>query len=486
MVNSCMYFPDFQEFSRRAARGNLVPVYREILGDTETPVTAYRKLGVQPSFLLESVIGGEKWGRYSFIGTGGRVVLRGTGNDPFPELKETIETFRPVPAPELPRFFGGLVGYLGYDVVRHIEELPDMGRQGPAMPDYYFMLTDTLLIFDSFSQKITVIHNAHIDERPLEEVYTAACRAVDESIRRLQEPSTGAPSVLEVAETGAGGDQFEFRSSFPERADFEDAVRRCKEYIRAGDIFQVVLSQRFETPYGGDPFDVYRALRVITPSPYMYFLDTGEAQIAGSSPEILVRLEDGRIELRPIAGTRPRGASAAEDADMEADLLNDPKERAEHLMLVDLGRNDVGRVAEVGSVNVTEFQTIERYSHVMHMVSNVKGKLRPNLTAVDLIQATFPAGTVSGAPKVRAMEIIEELEPQRRGPYAGALGYLSFSGNLDMCITIRTIVVKDGVASIQAGAGIVADSDPAREYDETVNKARGMMKAIRMAGQRVP
>jgi anthranilate synthase component 1 len=472
--------------------GNLIPVYKEILADLDTPVSAFLKLGERPSFLLESLEGGEKWARYSFLGVRPSKVITGRGrsieiteaggigrletDDPIGFLREMMRAYRPVEAAGLPRFSGGLVGYLGYDMVRFIEKLPDRRSPGIEMPDMYLMLTDTMLIFDNLRQTIKVVSNVHLDGASPEKAYAEAVGKIDGMIAMLRKP-------LEVpgdmpAEVG---DREEFVSSFGEKGAFEEAVLRSKEYIRAGDIFQVVLSQRFDRKSGVDPFNIYRALRVINPSPYMYYLDTGEAAIVGSSPEILVRLEGRKITLRPIAGTRKRGQGEDEDVALEEELKADPKERAEHIMLVDLGRNDVGRVAEKGTVKLTELMAMERYSHVMHMVSNVEGRLMEGLDSFDVLKACFPAGTVTGAPKIRAMEIIEELEPVRRGPYAGSVVYFSYSGNMDSCITIRTLLIKDGMVYLQAGAGIVADSDPHREYMETLSKATGMMRAVDMA-----
>ncbi len=489
--------PTIEEFKALSGRGNLIPVYREILADIETPVSAFLKLGEKPAFLLESVEGGEAWARYSFLGVRPSKIIRGWGrtvevtdgngtsayetDDPLAFLRREMAGYRVVESPELPRFFGGLVGYLGYDVVRFIEDLPGTsGKPRLDMPDIYLMLTDTMLIFDNLRQKMKVVCNVHIREgADPEESYREAVGKIDSVVESLHGP-LGMP-----AGKPSGHVAGEFTSSFGPREKFEDAVGRAKEYVRAGDIIQVVLSQRFQKATGVEPFSVYRALRVINPSPYMYYIDTGEAQIVGSSPEILVRLEGESITLRPIAGTRKRGESEEEDVALEKDLKADPKEVAEHIMLVDLGRNDVGRVAETGSVKVTELMTVERYSHVMHMVSNVRGVLRDGLDSFDVLGACFPAGTVTGAPKVRAMQIIDEMEPVVRGPYAGAVGYFGYSGNMDTCITIRTLIIKDGVVYVQAGAGIVADSVPEREYVETVNKAKGMIKAVDMAEERI-
>ena len=486
-----MVVPDLQQFRQMAAQGNIVPVYREILGDLETPVSAYKKLRNQgPSYLLESVEGGEKWGRFSFLGINPSLVLEvkdgwvnlerwgvsemlDPGLDPFQHLRQVLQGFRAVAAPGLPRFWGGLVGYLGYDMVRYIERLPEE-TQELLMPEAKFVLADHLLIFDNLRQTIKVVALAHLapDSDP-EQQYEKAVADIEALIERLRQP-------VPHAEPAPAPSSQRLTSNLA-RKEFEAIVLKGKEYIAAGDIIQVVLSQCFQTPLEQDPLDLYRALRCINPSPYMFFLDAGDIQLVGASPEILVRLEGNHITYRPIAGTRHRGATTEEDQGREADLLADPKERAEHIMLVDLGRNDVGRVATIGTVRVPELFSVERYSHVMHLVSQVEGELAPGEDGLSLLRATFPAGTVAGAPKVRAMEIIEELEPTRRGPYAGAVGYLGFSGNLDFCINIRSFTVHNGQAYLQVGAGIVADSDPAREYQETVNKAMAMMRALELA-----
>jgi anthranilate synthase component 1 len=485
-----MLYPGKEEFRRLSEKGNLIPVYKEILADTYTPVTAFLKLGGTPAFLLESVEGGKKWARYSFLGSRPEKIIKGRGNtvevvegpgatqvfetdNPIEWIKNVLSSYRPVEVKGLPRFFGGLIGYIGYDMVSFFEPIKQRDKKGLGLPDFFFMLTDTMLIFDSFEQKIKIVSNAHIDAKNIDEVYREAEEKIDEIIARLR-----APLVLGGAECLNSSD--DFLSNVP-KEEFLAGVEKSKEYVLSGDIVQVVLSQRFERSTPVDPFNVYRALRIINPSPYMFYLDIGGAKIVGSSPEILVRVEDGKIVLRPIAGTRKRGATEELDKAMEVELKNDPKEIAEHIMLVDLGRNDVGRVAQTGSVKVTELMTIERYSHVMHLVSNVEGDLKQGLDAFDVLASCFPAGTVSGAPKVRAMEIIEEIEPDKRGPYAGSVGYLSYSGNMDTCITIRTLIMKEGRVYVQSGAGIVADSDPEREYMETVNKAKGMMKAVDMA-----
>jgi anthranilate synthase component I len=485
-----MIYPGIDEFRRLSGEGNLIPVYKEILADTYTPVTAFMKLGGTPAFLLESVEGGEKWARYSFLGSRPSKVIKGRGrtvevieggkssnafetDNPVNWIKKELSSYRPVEVKGLPRFFGGLVGYIGYDMVKFFEPAQQREKRGLDLPDFFFMLTDTMLIFDSLEQKIKVVSNALVEDGNIDEAYRKAEEKIDEIISRLREPlafdGRGKPAAGE-----------EFISNMPKK-EFLEGVEKSKEYVMSGDIVQVVLSQRFERKTDAEPFNIYRALRVINPSPYMYYLDIGDAKIVGSSPEILVRLESGKVVLRPIAGTRKRGSSEALDRELEAELKEDPKEIAEHIMLVDLGRNDVGRVAQTGSVKVTELMAVERYSHVMHLVSNVEGDLNPGLDAFDVLAACFPAGTVSGAPKVRAMEIIEEIEPERRGPYAGSVGYLSYSGNMDICITIRTLIIKDGKVYVQAGAGIVADSEPEREYVETMNKAKGMMKAVDMA-----
>lgn len=485
-----MLYPELSEFKRLAEKGNLIPVYKEILADTDTPVTAFLKLGGTPSFLLESVEGGEKWARYSFLGSRPSKIIRGKGktveviegmqpprtietDNPISFIKDEISAYKPVETEGIPRFFGGLVGYIGYDMVQFFEQIQCGPKEGLDLPDFFLMLTDTMLIFDSLKQKIKVISNAHINGSSPEESYREAEEKIQAIIARLR-----APFVL--PEAGHAHSLSGFDSNFTKEG-FMSCVEKSKEYVMAGDVVQVVLSQRFERPTSVDPFNIYRALRVINPSPYMYYLNLGEAQIVGSSPEILVRVEDGKINLRPIAGTRNRGETEKLDKELEEELRKDPKEIAEHIMLVDLGRNDVGRVARMGSVKVTELMTVERYSHVMHLVSNVEGELEQGLDAFDVLAACFPAGTVSGAPKVRAMEIIEELEPTRRGPYAGAVGYFSYSGNMDTCITIRTLIIKDGKVYVQAGAGIVADSEPEKEFKETLNKAKGMMKAVDMA-----
>jgi anthranilate synthase component 1 len=492
-----MIYPDFKEFRKLATKGNLIPVYREILADMDTPVSAFRKIDDgRYSFLLESVEGGEKWGRYSFLGSRPSVVVRSSGrsveiirqgkkeirsfaNDPLEVLKDMLSEYRPVPNPELPRFYGGAVGFIGYDVIRFFEEMHEREKPGLGLPDVFFIVTDTLVIFDNVTHRIKVVSNAHVNGASITAAYREAVEKIDVIVKRLRRNLKAKPSTSGAA-VGHSARRVRLKSNFTQPL-YEQAVLRAKEYIKAGDIFQVVPSQRFESPIRVEPFEIYRALRLINPSPYMYFLRCGDATIVGTSPEVMVRLEGDGIDLRPIAGTRRRGATEEEDRALERELLVDPKERAEHIMLVDLGRNDVGRVSTAGSVHVSELMVVERYSHVMHIVSNVRGRLAEGKDAYDVVRACFPAGTVSGAPKIRAMEIIDELEPTRRGPYAGAVGYFGFSGNMDTCITIRTLVIKDGMAYIQAGGGVVADSIPALEYQETVNKAKAMMRAVEMA-----
>jgi len=484
------------EFEHHARTGaNRIPLMREVLADLDTPLSTYLKLAYGPySYLFESVQGGEKWGRYSIIGLPCRVILRVFGNDIRLEQngetvhRETVadpldyvRDFRrryEVPAiPGLPRFTGGLVGYFGYDTVRAIEPVLGACTKPDEIggPDILLMVSDEVVVFDNLAGKLYVV--IHVDPA-VENAYEKGLRRLDELTGRLHDalplPRSGvAPAELQ---------EEDFVSGFTQDG-FEAAVDRSKEYIRAGDIMQVVLSQRMSVPFKCPPLDLYRALRTLNPSPYMFFLDLGDFHVVGSSPEILVRLEDNRITVRPIAGTRPRGRTPEADLALEKELLADPKERAEHLMLIDLGRNDVGRVAKTGSVKVTDKMVIERYSHVMHIVSNVVGELNEGLDAIDVLRATFPAGTVSGAPKVRAMEIIDELEPVKRGVYAGAVGYLSWSGNMDTAIAIRTAVIRQGKLYIQAGAGIVADSLPRNEWDETMNKGRAVFRAAALAAR---
>lgn len=489
-----MIVPALDDFISLCQEGNLIPVYREILADLETPVSAFIKIGDPGcSFLLESIEGGEKWARYSFLGAGPATVFRsrdryyeviddgtrvdsGHHDDPLAVLQAMIQQYRPVDVPGLPLFSGGgAVGYLGYDMVRFVEALPDQNQRQIGAWDSCFMLTRGVLIFDNVRQTIKVVSNVRVGEGEDPAIaYQRGVAQIEALIAQLRTPLT--PEALQSKPS----QQTELVGNFSEPA-FKQAVEVCKEYIRAGDIFQVVLSQRFSGPLAAKPFDVYRALRTINPSPYMFFLRFGETCVIGASPEVLVRLEDGRVDVRPIAGTRHRGTTVQEDLALEEELLADPKERAEHIMLVDLGRNDVGRIAQAGTVEVSELMVVERYSHVMHIVSNVRGQVADDKDAFDVFRACFPAGTLSGSPKIRAMEIIEELEPDRREIYGGAVGYFSYTGNMDLAIAIRTLVVHEGVLHLQAGAGIVADSDPEFEYQETLNKARGVQRAIEMA-----
>ena len=482
------------EFRALAAQGhNRVPLVLETFADLDTPLSLYVKLANAPhTFLLESVVGGERFGRYSFIGLPARTRIRAHGTaievdeggvvverhdgDPLAFIGEFLRRYRVAPRPGLPRFCGGLAGYFGYDTVRHVEprlaaSAPPAGEGLADIPDLQLLLTEELAVVDNLAGKIYLIVYADPGETG---AYAKGMARLAALRRRLREPvvipfETGAAPTQAASESGA------------ER--FQDAVRRAKDYIAAGDIMQVVLSQRLARPFASSPLSLYRALRSLNPSPYMFYYDFGNFHVVGASPEILVRKEGANITLRPIAGTRPRGASRESDEKLALELLADPKERAEHVMLVDLGRNDVGRVAQTGTVSVTEQMAIERYSHVMHIVSNVEGLLKPGLTSIDVLRASFPAGTVSGAPKVRAMEIIDELEPTRRGIYAGAVGYVSFQDDMDTAIAIRTAVVKNGMLYVQAGAGIVHDSVPEAEWTETQNKARAILRAADMVQQ---
>lgn len=486
-----MYYPSKSEFIKLARKGNVIPVCREILADFDTPLSAFLKIDKgDHSYLLESVEGGEHMARYSFLGSDPSLVFTSKGReiairrgkkterfttekDPFYEVKKIMADFKYVPVEGLPRFTGGLVGYVGYDTVRFVEDIPDKNPEGIDIPDIRLVLTDTILIFDHVDHKIKVVSNAFVSGNAVK-AYGAAKRKVDRIVSKLKKAG------IKSAAPKPARSSSRVRSNFTEN-EFCQIVEKAREHIRAGDIIQIVLSQRFMKKTKADAFSIYRALRSINPSPYMYFLKFGKDRIVGSSPEILVRCEDRLVEVRPIAGTRRRGATAEEDMRLEQELLADPKERAEHIMLVDLGRNDIGRVSDFGTVKAQEVMHIEKYSHVMHIVSDVVGHLGKGKDVYDLIRATFPAGTVAGAPKVRAMELIDEFETLRRGPYAGCVGYISFSGNIDMCITIRTIVMREGMAYVQAGAGIVLDSEPKKEYQETVNKAKALMKAIEFA-----
>ena len=501
------HLPSFDRFTPLAQGVDYVPVYRELLADSLTPVQAFARLdrGVAAG-LFESVIGGEKVGRYSFVasdpfltlearGVDGAIRRRGpTGQwveepfsaaNPLDLLRREVQAVRVAHLSELPPFIGGAVGYAGYDAVRYVERLPHAPHDDRGLPDVAFGLYDHMVVFDNVRKTVHVIVLADvrdaINEAELKRRYAAAAARADELVATLN----GATDALALADIDASGDpQLDYRSTFTQ-PQFESAVNKCVEYIRAGDIFQVVIGQRLELPFTPPPLELYRTLRVVNPSPFMFFLRTGGCTLVGSSPEIMVRVVDGRVTVRPLAGTRRRGRDDAEDAQLAEELLADPKERAEHVMLVDLGRNDVGRVARFGSVEVSDVMVIERYSHVMHITSNVSGTLREGSDCFDALAACLPAGTVSGAPKVRAMQIIDEIEPRRRGPYAGAVGYIDFAGNMDTCIALRTAVIVNETAYVQVGAGIVADSVPAMEWQETLNKARGLLKAIEITERRV-
>lgn len=493
-----MYSPDFTTFEELAVGHDLVPVYRQLVSDTLTPVSAFNRLDQDEfAFLFESVVGGEKIGRYSFLGTrpvfhveafGHRFEVTKNGEktaqtveDPLQELQRILDSFRAAPLPGLPRFCGGAVGYAGYDVVRYCEHLPDAPEDDRGLPDLSFAFYETMVVFDHINKTVLVV--AHADARSADPTgeYTAACRRVDEICSQLQSRSDD----LEVVDIRVKGDPDRDWTSNFSQEEFERAVERCKGYIRAGDVFQVVLSQRLALDTSADPLSIYRSLRVVNPSPFMFLVRTPGVDLVGSSPEIMVRVEDGETTIRPLAGTRRRGQTSQEDSRLAEELLADPKERAEHVMLIDLARNDVGRVAQFGTVRLSDVMVVERYSHVMHITSNVTGQLQTDRSALDALQAGLPAGTVSGAPKVRAMEIIDELEPHRRGPYAGAVGYIDFTGNMDTCIALRTLVLQGNRAYIQAGAGIVADSQPDLEYHETLNKAQGLLRAIEVAEQQI-
>jgi anthranilate synthase component 1 len=490
--------PSFEDFARWAEQAPCVPVYRQMTGDGLTPVSAFRRIErAAPSFLFESVIGGEKVGRFSFLGTEPflRFEARGpevsvsraeepvadrtfTSADPFRDLQALVERYRAVHLPGLPRFAGGAVGYAAYDAVRYTEHLPNCPPDDRGLPDLSFAFYDRMVLFDHIRKTVLVVAQAHggsgADPKA---AYGRACARVDELVARLAEP--GPDLGLHDIDTD-GPVRSVPRSNFT-RERYEAVVRHCQEYIKAGDIFQVVPSQRFHVETSAEPFNIYRVLRVVNPSPFLFYLPFGDFCLIGSSPEILVRVEEGTVTIRPLAGTRRRGKDEAEDRTLAEELLADPKERAEHIMLVDLGRNDVGRVADFQTVQLTDVMKVERYSHVMHITSNVTGRLSAGKSAFDALRAGLPAGTVSGAPKVRAMQIIDEVEPQKRGPYAGAVGYIDFTGNMDTCIALRTLVLQGKTAYVQAGGGVVYDSIPADEYEETVNKARGLLKAVEIA-----
>ena len=486
-------FPSFDRFSELAKEHDLVPVYRRLLGDSLTPVSAFQLLddGVSAACLFESVIGGEKVGRYSFIAVGPRGRISATGNqvgvegaaeavdldkDPLDSLWNCVAGKRVAVLPELPPLTGGAIGYAAYDVVRYVEDLPNAPEDDRKLPDLDFSLFDDLVIFDHVTKSLFLVAHVHCDEiNDAKLAYQNGLDRLAELTRKLEQPR----KAKEVTDfEGYDETELEPKSNFTQ-PEFEEAVKSCTEYIRAGDIFQVVISQRMELPNLCEPFEVYRTLRVVNPSPFMFFVRTPTVTLVGASPEVMCRVIDGVTTVRPLAGTRPRGKTPQEDKQLAEELLADPKERAEHVMLVDLGRNDVGRIAQYGSIELSDVMVVERYSHVMHISSNVQGKLKPGMNAMDALKACLPAGTVSGAPKVRAMEIIDEIEPHRRGPYAGAVGYIDYSGNMDTCIALRTIVFTQDKIYVQAGAGIVADSVPATEFQETLNKSGAMLKAIR-------
>ncbi|MFH1075660.1 MAG: anthranilate synthase component I [Pseudomonadota bacterium] len=488
-------------FLEKAATYNLIPVYQEIWGDTETAIGVFKKVATGPvSFLLESVQGGDKWGRYSFLGITPLFLFKSKGEEvfiekqgggqtkeyssnPFKIIKTILDTYKVYETEGLPRFFGGAVGYIAYDIVRFFEKLPDKLPDTLNLPDSQFVIPELVLIFDNLEQSIKVVCNVHIqaDQNPgigAEQILNKEYDLAVSKIETLIEKILG-PLPVDKAISGNTSPM----KPMLQKEEFEVMVDKAKEYIKSGDIIQAVLSQRLEAETSADPFDIYRALRRINPSPYLFYLKFDDMVLLGSSPEVMVRAEGDRVTLRPIAGTRHRGKTDEEDKALEIELLADPKERAEHVMLVDLGRNDLGRVCVYGSVKATEVMVIERYSHVMHIVSNVEGILKKGVDSFDVLAATFPAGTVSGAPKIRAMEIIEELEPGKRGTYAGAVGYFSFSGNMDLAITIRSILIHNHKAIVQVGAGIVADSVPEKEYEETLNKGKALFRAVEMAGR---
>jgi len=487
--------PTSTEFETLAREARFVPIYRQVTADTLTPVTAWQRIASGPwSFLFESVVGGERVGRYSFVGSNPFLALTARGNsvtietrdgetrsipntDPLRELQSLLNDCPGVALPGLPGFLGGAVGFAGYDVIRYTENLPNIPEDDRELPDLAFAFYDSMVVFDHIRKVIFVTALADLRHGDTEEARARAEERLDVLCRQLAFTG-GDVSLADVDLTVEPAPQVQ--SNFTEDS-FCQAVERCREYIRAGDVFQVVISQRLSCQSPAKPLDIYRALRMVNPSPFMFLLQTPDTHLAGSSPEIMVRVDQGETTIRPLAGTRPRGKSPAEDKALESDLLADPKERAEHVMLIDLARNDIGRVAEYGSVKLTDVMVVERYSHVMHITSNVSGMLRPELSAVEALRAGLPAGTVSGAPKVRAMEIIDEIEPHKRGPYGGAVGYFDFCGNMDTCIALRTLVIRNGRIDIQAGAGIVADSVPQMEYRETLSKARALLKAIHIA-----
>ena len=491
-------FPSFDQFQNLASEFDFVPVYRRLLSDHLTPVSAFRLLddGISSACLFESVVGGESIGRYSFIAIGPRARLLAfrnevhwhqngtvsitTETDPLNFLKEKVGKHTVASIPGLPPFVGGAIGYAGYDVVRYVEKLPNAPIDDRNLPDLDFGFYDLLVVFDNANKTVMILNLVHKSDSP-ETAYNAAVLKIQETVDKLSSPL----SPLAAADITLGAQpSIQPKSNFT-RQEFESAVSKCREYIQAGDAFQVVLSQRFEMDCDCDPLEIYRSLRVINPSPFMFLVRTEHCTLVGSSPEVMSRVFDRVATVRPLAGTRPRGKTPEEDKRLAAELLDDPKERAEHVMLVDLGRNDIGRVARFGSIRLSDLMVVEKYSHVMHISSNVTGVLRDDMDAMDAFKACLPAGTVSGAPKVRAMEIIDELEPTRRGPYAGAVGYFDYRGNMDTCITLRTMVICNGKLYIQAGAGLVADSDPASEFQETVNKAKALFSSVEATLARV-
>lgn len=497
------FYPDLEQFRTLAQTYNMVPVYRQLTSDSLTPVSAFARMDGGPwSFLFESVIGGEKVGRYSFLGVqpfqtfqsfGQTIVIEGPEGkqtyqhpQPFDELDRLIQQFKAPHLPGLPRFHGGAVGYACYDAIRYIEHLPNVPLDDRHIPDLSFGFFDQMMVFDNIRKVVLVVALAHTQPQTAtgstDEQYRQACRRVDAMVEKLRQPNTDlAPVDIDTTSTAIPED---IQSNFT-KEKFIASVEACKEYIRAGDFFQIVLSQRFETKTTASPLEIYRSLRVVNPSPFMVYWKDPACTLVASSPEIMVRVENGKIVSRPLAGTRRRGANDQEDRQLAAELLADPKERAEHIMLVDLGRNDVGRVSQFNTVQLDDVMTVEKYSHVMHITSNVTGQLAPGLTPLDALRACLPAGTVSGAPKVRAMQVIDEMEPTKRGPYAGAIGYVDFTGNMDTCIALRTMVIQGNKVHVQAGMGIVYDSDPIAEYQETLDKARGLFRAIRITEDRL-
>ncbi len=502
------HVPSLSDFLPLATSHNMVPVYRRLIADALTPVVAFARLDDgSPAFLFESVVGGERIGRYSFVGCGpfaryeaakskvteqyGHELATSTEHsDPLRFLEEKLQQFSTPQLPDLPRFTGGAVGFAGYDTVRYVEHLPNAPSDDRQLPDLRFDFYDRMVIFDHTTKTVLAVVLAYIPFNSTVEdmaaAYTKAAGRVDELVEQLSEPIRGSflPADLPAKPKGPCTVPARYTTNLPP-GGYQTAVRLAKEYILAGDVFQVVLSQRFSTQTSAKPFDIYRALRVVNPSPFMFFVRTEGLSLVGASPEILCRVENGEMTVRPLAGTRMRGANAEQDQQLAAELLADPKERAEHIMLVDLGRNDVGKVCELGTVKLADLMTVEKYSHVMHISSTVTGKLKPEATAFDAMRSALPAGTLSGAPKVRAMEIIDELEPHRRGPYGGAVGYIDFSGNMDTCIALRTMIIQGDTVFIQAGAGIVAESDPDSEHQETINKAMALMRALEVAEQKL-